>query len=164
MMRHKLNTELCVTTCLLFVMLSACVNGEADKDRAILLAKHQDILTAFLTADHALLVSNMEAQAFGLLSSSGVTKWVEKNGDAERKQTLKMFELTQYSKYQDSEPPLIKISQNGNLAWVLASVEMEGVSKSNDGGSSRTFEAETFWLEVYVKKDGNWVYKGGVVP
>ena len=66
---------------------------------------------------------------------------------------------TKFEFYRDKVPPLVKVSQDGTLGWVAAQIEARGESVGPDG-QARTIEAVFAWIELYERRDEEWVSIG----
>lgn len=63
---------------------------------------------------------------------------------------------TTFEYYRDMVPPIVKVSDDGTLGWVIVQVEAKG----NRGGENYDFQSA--WIELYEKRDGVWVQAGNV--
>jgi len=66
---------------------------------------------------------------------------------------------TRFSVYRDRRPPIVTISDDGTRGWLLAEVEIRGVSTA-DGDAA--VAADYAWVELYEKRDGRWRLVGNV--
>lgn len=63
--------------------------------------------------------------------------------------------------YRDLREPLVRVSEDGSLGWLIAEVEVRGQASSSSG------EVESFhdiwaWVELYQNVDGAWRLIGNV--
>ncbi len=63
---------------------------------------------------------------------------------------------TKFEYYRDMVPPVVKVSQDGTLGWVIVQIEAKGLA-GND-----VFKFQFAWIELYAKKNGEWVAVGNV--
>ena len=80
---------------------------------------------------------------------------------AERKAFLGPYlAATRFSMYRDQVAPIVKVSSDGTLGWVIAQVEAKGEQK----GATRAHNVEfvSAWIELYEKRDGRWTRVGNV--
>lgn len=67
-----------------------------------------------------------------------------------------------HTRYDDIIRPIVKISKDGTLGWVIVQVGVEGSRLNEDGGPGSPFNFVSAWIELYEKKDGNWKMIGNV--
>ena len=62
---------------------------------------------------------------------------------------------TTFDVYRDLREPLVRVSEDGSLGWLIAEVEVAGNS-SSASGESRSFHDVWAWVELYENVDGSW--------
>ena len=67
-----------------------------------------------------------------------------------------------HSRYDDLIRPIVKISDDGSLAWVIVQVSAEGVRYNEKGDVSGPLEFVSAWIELYEKINGEWKMVGNV--
>ena len=60
-----------------------------------------------------------------------------------------------FSLYRDLREPLVRISDDGSLGWLIAEVEVAGTLPDEEGGR-RSFHDTWAWIELYEKTDQGW--------
>ena len=60
-----------------------------------------------------------------------------------------------FSLYRDLREPLVRISDDGTLGWLIAEVEVAGTLPGEDGGRN-SFHDTWAWIELYEKTEGGW--------
>lgn len=107
---------------------------------------------AHLTGDAALLVANLDET---VVEVSRGTKQVRSRDEIEAffRQT---FDTVDYSTWEDIEPPTIRISADGTMAWVVRSVyaELEVVGTSER--PARSMDFTSVYTSTYELRDGKW--------
>lgn len=68
---------------------------------------------------------------------------------------------TTFEVYRDAAAPVVKVSKDGTLGWVIAQVEARGV-QTGDDGKKEPLEFVSAWIELYEKRDGRWVSTGNL--
>ena len=63
---------------------------------------------------------------------------------------------TKFEYYRDMVPPVVRVSQDGTLGWVIVQIEAKGLA----GDDVTQFQFA--WIELYAKKNGKWVAVGNV--
>jgi hypothetical protein len=129
-----------------------------------------------LTDEQALLRLHrvfMDGHLFG--RSSGMQEGLAENvvivsrgevhplsGD-ETLQTLKgVLARTDYTVYDDLIRPVVRVSDDGSLGWVIVQVAAGGVRLDEQGKPAGPIEFVSAWVELYEKVDGTWRMNGNV--
>lgn len=136
--------------------LSSSTQVSSDQDRMVLLEKHQNILTAFLTANSDLLFESV-GEGFFVATEGAIVKDKKNHGVQGMREH---FKNRSYVVFEDVVTPTVKISQDGSLGWVLVNVVKQGTEKV-DGGAIQPFSEISVWIELYQKRD-EWVLLGTV--
>jgi len=63
--------------------------------------------------------------------------------------------------YRDLREPLVRVSDDGSLGWLIAEVEVRGSAASPSGGPE-PFHDIWAWAELYEKVEGAWRLVGNV--
>ena len=66
---------------------------------------------------------------------------------------------TTFEFYRDATPPLVKVSRDGSLGWVVAQVEARGFAVTPQG-ERKPVEFEVAWIELYERRGSEWVSIG----
>jgi len=84
------------------------------------------------------------------------------SGD-ETLQTLKeILARTDYAVYDDMIRPIVRVSSDGTLAWVVVQVAASGDGLDEQGAAAAPLEFVSAWVELYEKVDGSWRMNGNV--
>ena len=126
-------------------------------DEDVLRGMHDAVLKAHLEAD---VEAWMALEADSVLSvNNGVVKRV---GRSERSSMRHEYlSTTSFDSYRDLMEPVVRISRDGTLGWVIAEVEVVGWTHRDDG-AIEDIGAVYAWIELYEKQDGRWVMTGKV--
>jgi len=138
----------------------ACTSGPSSSlsaDEQRLLALHQAGLTAHLQGDIDALLAK-QADDFVLVNRGEISSPTK---DERREFLGPYLAATKFEFYQDSVPPIVKISRDGSLGWVVAKVRARGTSTRSDG-SSTDIEFEAAWIELYERRGQEWIAIGNV--
>jgi len=68
---------------------------------------------------------------------------------------------TVFSEYRDLLEPIVKVSNDGTLGWVIVQVAARGVQTDEDG-TKKPIEFISAWIELYEKRNGRWYGIGNV--
>ena len=148
---------LCLT--LLLALLSCATTGPATHETATreLLKLHEDVLRAHLESNIDLLLE-AEGDEYVIANRGEVSTPPEKA----RKDSLGPYlQQTRFSTYKDRVPPIVKVSADGSLGWVIAQVEARGEQTAENGTVER-IEFVSAWIELYEKRGGRWFRVGNV--
>jgi hypothetical protein len=67
-----------------------------------------------------------------------------------------------YSAYDDLIHPVVRVSDDGTLGWVIVQVQAAGVRLDREGRPAGPFKFVSAWVELYEKVDGRWRMSGNV--
>lgn len=123
-----------------------------NEDEKALLALHQQVIDAH---------KNIELEAW---LESGVEPFISANRGVisypSKAARTKMFQgyigSTKFEYYRDMVPPIVRVSKDGTLGWVIVQVEAKGVRGDQEYGF------QSAWVELYEKRAGIWANIGNV--
>jgi hypothetical protein len=129
----------------------------AGHDAQHLRSLHEKVLQAHRQGDVELLLED-EAEDYVVANRGEVTR----PGLEERRERLgKYLRRTAFREYRDAEDPVVQVSSDGTLGWVIAKVQARGTQKNPDG-RSEPIEFASAWVELYQKRGGRWYRVGNV--
>jgi hypothetical protein len=135
----------------------AMAPGRAPSDTEHLLALHEEVLRAHRESNVDLLLA-AEEDEYVVANRGEITRPDRK---ARREGLGPYLEQTRFSKYRDKVPPIVKVSADGSLGWVIVQVEARG-ERTTQTGTVNPLEFVSAWIEVYEKRNGRWVRVGNV--
>ncbi len=148
---------------LLFVLLgllvSACQPDSLDleAEKEALLAIHQRVLQAHLNGD---VDDWMKLEANEYISANRGT--ISYPSMQQRRQMREGYlGATTFSSYRDLTAPVVTISDDGSLGWLIAEVEAIGIQES-PSGQADSIHAIWAWIELYKKGAEGWEMVGNV--
>ena len=68
---------------------------------------------------------------------------------------------TTFEEYKDLVEPVVTVSNDGTLGWVIVQVQARGVQTKDDGGKE-PIAFVSAWIELYQKRGGRWYRVGNV--
>jgi hypothetical protein len=68
---------------------------------------------------------------------------------------------TRFEVYRDVIEPIVSVSKDGTLGWVVAQVHARGMQRST-AGKEEPLEFDSAWIELYEKRGGRWYAVGNV--
>lgn len=141
-----------IRSCLFLLLgLTACsARADLAADRAELLRLHELARAAHLQKQAHLLVATF-ADSFLNISRGAVAV----RSPAENRTRLqRYFNRVNFEEWDDLTPPRIRISPDGQMAYVIVEKSVRLVT---DSAGVRQAEHTIFaWLEAYEKRDGKW--------
>jgi len=70
------------------------------------------------------------------------------------------FGRTAFSEYRDLVEPIVTVSSDGSLGWVIVQIGAKGIQ--TEDGRKKPIEFVSAWVELYQKRDGRWYGVGNV--
>lgn len=122
-----------------------------------LLALHQKVLEAHLKSDVDILLED-ESNEYVIANRGSVTHPAK---EARRQRLGAYLQATHFEEYRDEIPPVVTISQDGTLGWLVVQVYARGLQTTADG-TAVPLQFVSAWIELYEKQDGRWLRTGNV--
>jgi hypothetical protein len=145
-------------TCVVLAITACTAAPVADRDPgAELLAIHEQVLEAHRTGDVDLWMGT-EVDEFVSANAGSITFPTLAERRAMREPYLRS---TTFDVYHDVREPVVEVSPDGQLGWVIVQVEVAGTQIMPDS-STAAIEAVWAWIELYRKVDGQWKLVGNV--
>ena len=145
------------------VLLVTCATSAtmpaADRsaDERELRRMHQTVLDAHLRSDVELLFRDA-ADDYAVANRGEIS---HPTGGEQRARLGPYLEATRFEVYRDLVEPVVKVSADGSLGWVMAQVEARGKQRTGNG-ETEPLEFVSAWIELYEKRDGKWLRVGNV--
>ena len=145
----------------LFPLLLAAVffgcSREAPSHETQLRALHAKVLRAHLESDVDLLLEDDAPE--GTQANRGV---VSTTGAADTRSHMGSYlARTTFTEYRDLIEPLVAVSRDGTLGWVIVQVYARGTQRQDDG-KVEPLEFTCAWIELYARREGRWLRVGNV--
>ncbi len=133
--------------------------GTLSRDAAAsqLLALHREVMAAHRAGDAAAIVAR-ESEDY---VTSGRGEVTFPTLEERRRQFGAYLGSTRFETYEDLIEPVVQVSPDGQLGWVIARVGARGLQEKGDGTSERV-EFVCAWIELYESRDGRWFRVGNV--
>jgi hypothetical protein len=145
-----------LTVILLLVARALCANGQPspdlEKEKAELLRIHKSEREAHFKTDVDMLLENSPDEFI----SVGRGKINRSSKADARKMFTGYFRDAKYYEWDDVEEPIIRISNDASMAWMITRTRVRRVQKTADGAEKE----EKFvyaGIMTYEKRDGHWV-------
>jgi hypothetical protein len=154
----RARTEAAVVTLTALLMAQAPLSqADPPRDVELLRALHDKTMRAHKDSDAASLVAD-QAPDMIIVNRGAVTR---PSLEERRASFASYLGRTVFSEYRDLAEPIVKVSNDGSLGWVIVQVGARGVQTAEDG-TKKPIEFVSAWVELYEKRDGRWYGVGNV--
>jgi len=147
-----MNTNMRCAALALALLMATAGHAATDVDR--LRALHEKVMRAHREGNVELLLED-EAATYVVASRGEVTQPTLE----ERRSLLGPYLAgTTFEEYSDAVEPIVSVSADGTLGWVVVQVRARGVQ----GGEKKPVAFVSAWIELYEKQKGRWYRTGNV--
>jgi ketosteroid isomerase-like protein len=130
---------------------------DREAEAEALLVLHAGVLDAHRRGD---VDSWMASEADTVVSANrGVISF--SSAEERREKRERYLGSTTFTVYRDFRAPIVSVSEDGTLGWVIAEVEVKGTRESGQEEPTPV-EAVWAWIELYQKREGVWTAVGNV--
>jgi len=129
-----------------------------EKEMNELLKIHEQDRQAHFQTDADLLLSHHPSDGFISVSQGKISRSAKADS---RKRFETYFKDAKYSEWDDLEPPIIRVSKDGSLAWMIVRLKVRRTQKDSSGAEKE----EKFvysGIMTYEKKEGKWIKAANV--
>jgi hypothetical protein len=144
----------------LSILLASCRStniAPPAEARAKLLALHEEVMQAHRESNAELLLRSEAPDSI----SANRGQITQPTLDARRARFQQYLGATRFAEYVDLVPPVVRVSNDGSLGWVIVQVRAAGVQTTQDG-SSQPLSFESAWIELYERRGDSWYRVGNV--
>jgi predicted enzyme related to lactoylglutathione lyase len=134
---------------------AADVESNADVDEILRL--HREVLEAHKNDDVDLWLSARADRV--TMVSRGEVLFPTKEENRPRIEAY--LEAAEFEEYRDLIDPIVRVSDDGTLGWLVCQVEIVG-TRANDEGERERIDSIWAWIELYEKIEGRWYRTGNV--
>lgn len=141
---------------LMFVAAAASAEAQTpvdlEKERAELLQLHKQGREAHFKTDVELLLAD-NPEEFVSVSAGKINR--PRKADT-RKMFTEYFRGAKYFEWDDIEEPIVRVSKDGSMGWMITRVRVRRVQKDKSG---REVEEKFVYAGImtYEKRDGKWM-------
>lgn len=141
---------------LIFVACAACAGAQPaanlDREKAELLRLHKAGREAHFKTDVELLLENSPEEMISVSRGK-----INRSGKAEgRKMFTEYFRGAKYYEWDDVEEPIIRVSKDASMAWMITRIRVRRVQR-DASGAEREEKFVYAGIMTYEKRDGRWV-------
>ena len=137
-------------------LLCACGAPAPDleRDRAELLRLHEEARSAHLDKRADLMVASFD-DSLRSVARGGVTI---ASPEENRTRLQAYFDRSTFQAWDDVEPPYLRISPDGRMAWKLVRKRVR-LTAPDSAGHPVPEDVVYAWVEIYEKPQDRWVLK-----
>jgi hypothetical protein len=77
--------------------------------------------------------------------------------DDVRVQFTEYFQGAEFSAWDDLEPPIVRVSPDGQMGWMIVRVRV-AYTKPDASGKKTQESSVIAWMSAYEKRDGKWLH------
>ncbi len=145
-----------LTVILLFVACAVCASAQPsanlEKDKAELLRLHKSDREAHFKTDVEMLLENSPEEFISVSRGK-----ISRSGKADaRKMFTQYFRDAKYYEWDDVEEPIIRISNDSSIAWMITRTRVRRVQR-NAAGAEQEEKFDYAGIMTYERRDGRWV-------
>ena len=130
---------------------------DLEKEKAELLRLHQQDRRAHFQTDVDLLLAR-HPEEFIAVRDGKIYR--PKKADT-RKMFTESFKGANYFEWDDLEPPIIRISNDGSLGWIIVRLKVRR-TKKDAAGAEKEEKFVYAGIMTYEKRDGAWIKAANV--
>ena len=72
-----------------------------------------------------------------------------------RKKFAEYFKQAQFTAWDDLEPPIVRVSHDGSMGWMIVHVRIAYTEKDSSGKKA-VHDDTMAWMSAYEKREGHW--------
>jgi len=131
--------------------------NEIEKAKQELLAIHAGHRKAHFDTDAQALIAK-QAESYIYVRDGAIHRT---SREASLEQFERYFENATYYEWDDLEPPIVQVSQDASLAWMITRTKVRR-TQTDESGEQRESEFVYAGIMMYEKQNGQWIYTANV--
>jgi hypothetical protein len=140
------------------ICLAQCApSSRVATDRHRLAALHEKVILAHRQSNVETMLED-EAADYIVANRGEIT---HPTLEERRKRLGAYLRSTAFQEYRDLTVPVITVSGDGTLGWVIVQVQASGI-QTTESGEKEPLLFVSAWIELYEKRDGRWLRVGNV--
>ena len=143
-------------TLVVLLVLGGCAGAPPSHEQT-LRQLHEKVLEAHRRSDIEMLVEDTAPE--GLVLSRGEVRHVGAQGT--REGLGPYLARTRFHEYRDLIDPIVELSEDRTLGWVIVQVYARG-SQTTPEGAEEPLEFTCAWIELYRRQGQRWLRVGNV--
>jgi hypothetical protein len=146
-----------VALAVLVILSAAPPPAPTPTDADLLRSLHEKVLRAHRSSDVELILED-EPEDYVVAARGEITRPTR----GERRARLGTYlASTRFEEYRDVVEPVVTVSADGTLGWVVVQVRARGVQTA-EPDETPPLEFVSAWIELYAKREGRWYRVGNV--
>jgi hypothetical protein len=138
-------------------MLALATASVFASDTEALRALHEKVMRAHRESNVELVLEDDADEA--VVAGRGVVS--RPTREDRRTRMGPYLKSTVFEVYRDMVDPVVEVSADGSLGWVIVQIEARGVQTDAEG-KKEPLAFQSSWIELYRKSDGRWKRIGNV--
>jgi hypothetical protein len=134
-----------------FYFIGCREQPDLEKDKAELLELHRLARQAHFNRDAGAVAATLAPEMVSVRGGEVWTATQEEN----RRRFERYFAKSNFAEWDDLMPPVIHISPNGQMAWMVVRMKVK-YDWPDSTGKKFPEEYICAWLSVYEKQEGKW--------
>jgi hypothetical protein len=126
--------------------------ADLEREKAELLRLHRAAREAHFKTDVEMLLAN-SADEFVSVSGGKISRVTRADT---RKRFAEYFRGAKYFEWDDAEPPVVSVSRDGSMAWMITRVRVRRTQR-DAAGTEREERFVYAGIMTYEKRAGRWV-------
>lgn len=126
---------------------------DCEKEKTELLALHQQDRQAHFKRDAAAVAASLAPEMISVRAGEVWTATREEN----RRRFERYFHRAEFTEWDDLMPPIIHISPDGQMAWMVVRVKVK-YDWADSTGKKSPEEYLSAWISVYEKQEEKWLH------
>ena len=151
-------TCVCLLIALWFIPSAQEDSSGLEKEINELLKIHKQDREAHFRTDVELLLSHHPAEGFISVTQGKISRR-DKAAGRQRYETY--FKQAKYYEWDDLEPPIIRVSKDGTLAWMITRLKVRRTQKDSSGAEQEQ-KFVYAGITTFEKKEGKWIRTANV--
>ena len=150
-MNSKFSHYLSLILLVLFFMYGCKQKPDLEQYKQEILALHQELINAHLEKDIDFFTRDIADDYMQV--QGGEIKYPQKDDIIER--FTDYLNNTTFTEYKDLQEPIVGISEDGSLAWIVVQVKIEG-SRVRDS-IPHELDFTCAWITLYKRVGEKWI-------
>jgi hypothetical protein len=148
-LRHRIGLSL--VAIILCAAYAPSLVPEEKSAEAELLALHQSDRRAHFARDPEALLTTLSPEFISVRDGH-----VRRQSQGElRKRFTEYFQGAEFTAWDDLEPPIVHISPDGQMGWMIVRVKI-AIKRYDATGKRTTQNVVMAWMSAYEKHEGKW--------
>jgi hypothetical protein len=143
--------------CALLLLAAAGEAADLEAEKRKLMALHEEFKSAHLDGDADTILARIAGDYVRV--ARGEVSHPRRDDMAARMEDY--LGRTSFSEYRDLRDPIVRVSEDGTLGWVVVELRARGVQKTPEG-AEEPLEFVCAWISLFEKREGEWMMVGDV--